>query len=295
MVESSNNIWTNQVRNDTMTNTCMRCGYEWTPRSESPVRCPNCKSTRWNSQKVTQTCCRCNFTWTQRGKTPPHYCPSCHSVMWNVERAVFTCPKCGKTRTLRANSRTDLCPFCDQYTNPFDSATGSAHPREVGQPITLWASHGMALIYNANGSGEVTLYKDGTLVNKMNFDRWLQNNGYSSAGIGRICHEPEVRTKLEELAEKMNSEGNAYQNKAEIIQELREISKPASEIVALREMGMIPIAISMKLKIPFTKVMDVLNNVPPIRSPEKLEAQDRTPENGDQAHGEPRDCAHSKS
>ena len=170
--------------------------------------------------------------------------------MWNIERAVFTCPKCGKTRTLRANSRTDLCPFCDQYTNPFDSATGSTHPREVGQPITLWASHGMALIYNANGSSEITLYKDGTLVNKMNFDRWLQNNGYSSASIGRICHEPEVRTKLEELAEKMNSEGNAYQNKAEIIQELREISKPASEIVALREMGMIPIAISMKLKIP---------------------------------------------
>lgn len=26
---------------------CAKCGYEWEPRVESPVECPNCKSRRW--------------------------------------------------------------------------------------------------------------------------------------------------------------------------------------------------------------------------------------------------------
>lgn len=30
---------------------CVRCGLAWSPRTDSPARCPNCKSVRWNEQR----------------------------------------------------------------------------------------------------------------------------------------------------------------------------------------------------------------------------------------------------
>lgn len=27
--------------------TCPKCGYEWLPRTENPVECPNCKKRLW--------------------------------------------------------------------------------------------------------------------------------------------------------------------------------------------------------------------------------------------------------
>lgn len=30
---------------------CKRCGHDWTPRSESPVSCPRCKSYEWDREK----------------------------------------------------------------------------------------------------------------------------------------------------------------------------------------------------------------------------------------------------
>ena len=72
------------------------------------------------------------------------------------------------------------------------------------------------------------------------------------------------------------------------MQDLRSVSKEDSEIIALSEMGMIPIAISMKLNIPFTHVMDVLKNVPPVKTPKKLESKDDTKvagQNGERIDG----------
>lgn len=30
---------------------CLRCGLAWRPRSDSPARCPNCKSVRWRDPR----------------------------------------------------------------------------------------------------------------------------------------------------------------------------------------------------------------------------------------------------
>lgn len=30
---------------------CLRCGFEWIPRTETPKACPRCKSYDWNKQR----------------------------------------------------------------------------------------------------------------------------------------------------------------------------------------------------------------------------------------------------
>lgn len=30
---------------------CLRCGYEWLPRTKNPILCPNCKSKAWNQDR----------------------------------------------------------------------------------------------------------------------------------------------------------------------------------------------------------------------------------------------------
>ena len=109
------NDWTYQANG--MMNKCCRCGYEWAPRSKEPLRCPSCKSTRWNKETIKDKCLRCGAEWVQRGSESPKYCPICHSSMWNSEKVTYTCPKCGLTRTLRSNSRIGLCPVCDRYVD----------------------------------------------------------------------------------------------------------------------------------------------------------------------------------
>ena len=42
---------------------CGKCGHEWTPRKESVVQCPKCKSARWNECPECQCDmqhCNCN-------------------------------------------------------------------------------------------------------------------------------------------------------------------------------------------------------------------------------------------
>lgn len=31
--------------------TCKQCGYDWTPKVEKPVKCPNCYSEKYNKRK----------------------------------------------------------------------------------------------------------------------------------------------------------------------------------------------------------------------------------------------------
>jgi hypothetical protein len=44
--------------------TCLRCGHQWTPRTEKPaVQCPKCKSPYWNTlrnMKNKKNCQKCN-------------------------------------------------------------------------------------------------------------------------------------------------------------------------------------------------------------------------------------------
>ena len=56
-----------------MNNICMRCGYTWSARSKKPLRCPHCKTTRWDKEVVKDVCKRCGAEWVQRGGEMPKY------------------------------------------------------------------------------------------------------------------------------------------------------------------------------------------------------------------------------
>jgi hypothetical protein len=32
--------------------TCLRCGYDWTPRKENPKKCPSCQNPGWNTPRT---------------------------------------------------------------------------------------------------------------------------------------------------------------------------------------------------------------------------------------------------
>ncbi len=34
---------------------CKSCGYEWLPRTNNPVECPNCKTRKWNKKQNKKT------------------------------------------------------------------------------------------------------------------------------------------------------------------------------------------------------------------------------------------------
>ena len=62
---------------------CLRCGYSWTSIVDTPARCPNCSSFRWNDRAVRLSCLRCGHSWAPRKRGIPARCPDCRSVRWN--------------------------------------------------------------------------------------------------------------------------------------------------------------------------------------------------------------------
>lgn len=73
---------------------CKLCGYEWTPRTPSPVMCPHCHSYKWNGDEIPHLeikkscrCFRCGYEWTPRKKSgKPSLCPACLSKLWDTPR-----------------------------------------------------------------------------------------------------------------------------------------------------------------------------------------------------------------
>lgn len=253
-------------------NSCLRCGYTWSPRSGNPTRCPECKSTRWNTEHITHTCRRCSFKWNQRGESKPRYCPSCHSAMWNEEKITLTCPKCGRTRALRSNSRTDLCPYCDGYGEKRPvSKSESADTNAMNAPIRLWSDGmGLTLTYIDNGAKIASLYNRGNFLSSTNFEYWCRSHNYVTENVLRNLHDSAIQEQLTTLAKRLFDGRHSYEAKAAGIQTLRPVTEEESNVIALFESGVPPIAIAMKFNMPFAMVMDIVADIPPMQAPEKL-------------------------
>ena len=248
--------------------TCKQCNHKWISRTPNPIRCPHCKSTRWDFNVIKHTCKRCKFTWTQRGTSAPRYCPSCHSAMWAEEKKLFTCPKCGRTRMLRANSRDNMCPFCDKYGSKDKVEVRSEfRGTTLTAPISLWSNNeGMVLIYSPNSGGFATLYEKGALISTVNIDFWFRTHSYTPENAIAHIDNPSLQRELALLAKQAYSSRDKHISQVDSISESRDLSKDCSEILALYDSGMNPTAISLKLNIPFSTVFDCINDVPRIHN-----------------------------
>ncbi|MCQ2078913.1 MAG: hypothetical protein MJZ38_02500 [archaeon] len=250
-----------------MSNNCLRCGYSWSARSKDPLRCPHCKSTRWNKEVIKDLCMRCGAEWIQRSGEVPKYCPVCHSSMWNAERITYTCPKCGKTRALRSNSRIDLCPVCDVYSDhrKMQEAGYKGTPAGISDIIHLWSNGaGLTLTSINNGSGIASLYEGGSLVGEINIESWCRSHGITydpAAGNLSEAH----REVFAAAVEKIRLSNMILDEKSANIGVLRGVSPIEAQIIQLSESGMAPLPIALKLNVPFTDVMDVLASVPPVK------------------------------
>ncbi len=241
---------------------CLRCDYTWIARSEYPSRCPHCKSTRWNKKVIIDKCQRCKAEWIQRGEEPPKYCPMCHSSMWDAKKKTFTCPKCGNTRTLRSNSRTGRCPICDNYNN-----RKARTPREesfgIGRMIHLWGDgKGQTLSYLDNGQGLAYLYNCGKLVGEINLDLLCKSQGlrFDTGSVNDKSFQP----LYEQAVSKINSTQTIPKERIDSVSTLHAVDETTSKIMILKESGMQPMVIALKLDVPFSCVMDILTNTPRI-------------------------------
>ena len=247
-----------------MLKTCKQCGHKWISRSESPLRCPKCKSTRWFQNIIHHECKRCGFEWTQRGNDTPRYCPACHSSMWAEEKRVFTCPKCGRTRTLRSNSRDNMCPFCDRYGNGKSSDEFSGpNSNKLLQPIHIWSDgNGLVMIYSQNGSGLASIYDNGRLVTTMNLDFWLRTNSYTIDYALLHLDDPVMMKDIGAMVKQ--AYGNRNKHTPKSTRDGKNASGKEAEILALYEDGMSMTAIALKLGAPFSEVFDCINKAPRI-------------------------------
>ena len=98
---------------DVIRNTCKICGHSWMSERQDCNKCPNCQSTKWAQYPIVCECVRCGHKWNSRnGK--PDMCPSCKTHLWMEPIHYWTCPNCGKRVVLRNNTRFGLCPSCDK-------------------------------------------------------------------------------------------------------------------------------------------------------------------------------------
>ena len=105
---------------------CQRCGYEWLPRKQKPIACPQCSSRAWDGSKEREKtntysfkCLRCSYEWTSY-KEAPRTCPNCRSRHWNEEKVVYpenTCLQCGY-KWIPRNKYSAVCPAC--HSNEWD-------------------------------------------------------------------------------------------------------------------------------------------------------------------------------
>lgn len=244
---------------------CSICGYEWSPRSERPMRCPRCKSTRWDQKVIVDKCMRCGTTWTQRGPKEPKYCPACHSAVWKQPKAVFTCPRCGRSRPLRSNSRSDLCPYCDRYADRDRRIRTEydAHVAGIGEVKRVWSDgKGRTMTSYDKDRDTVYLYEDGELVGSTSLARWCAGHGFQIGEVFRRDRDERVEATLVELAESIERDRGIHLERSSKIEEMTDATPEEAQVLALLDQGMDPLPIALKLKIPFTKVMDVVRTRP---------------------------------
>ena len=251
-----------------MRNTCQRCNYSWSARSETPTRCPNCKSTRWNRRVIRDKCLRCNAEWIQRGEEQPKYCPVCHSTMWNFEKKVYTCPKCGRTRALRSNSRNGLCPDCDMYVERRQTHDDLLPENLAGikNLLHLWGNgKGLALYYICNGHNKAFLLDHGKYVGEINIESFFKTQGQRFSERD-IRDGAQYNSVFSLAAESILSSSQTPEQKIDSISKLYRIPVLDARIIEMAESGMGALPISLKLDIPYDKVREVLENLPQLKS-----------------------------
>ena len=232
------------------------------------MRCPSCKSTRWNKPEIRDKCLRCGAEWVQRSDNPPKYCPACHSSMWNRERKVFTCSKCGRTRILRSNSRGGMCPICDRYAlmhpRPIFGRTGLSLDRStrigIGRSVRIWSSgDGLIINYVDNGRDYAYAYRDGKLIGSVKLDSWCRKEMVDMGRLTSGRPGPYEEHALSLLAESMEARSRSDISSvpwSKGSESLRE------RVLSLSGEGMEPLPIALKLGITFSEVMDILNSPP---------------------------------
>lgn len=235
-----------------MSNRCLRCGYQWSPRSDKPFRCPRCKSTRWDKTSVEHKCLRCGAEWEQRSEKLPRYCPECHSSMWNEARSTYTCPKCGKVVVLRSNSRIGMCPDCDAYSDRRNRYESEYAPRMSGpgRIVPIWSDgHGLSMYY-CEGTGMGLVYHNGNVIGSRRIENMLRGQG---AAVGNVTKEkdPSLFFELESMSKCILSDRDVL--------DISDADSKKRACLQLFKEGMTPVAISLKLGMPFTEVMDIVS------------------------------------
>jgi len=199
--------------------------------------------------------------------------------MWNEEKVNITCSKCGRTRTLRSNSRTDLCPFCDGYGEKRSSVKENEPETQcMSVPVRLWSDgNGLTLSYVDNGTKIISLYNRGNFISSTNFEYWCRTHNLVPEKVLGNFQDTTIQEQLSALSKRLYDGRSSYESKAAGILALRPVTEMESNIIALSESGVPPVAIAMKFNISFAEVMRILDNIPPMCTPEKLR---RSGENG---------------
>lgn len=183
--------------------------------------------------------------------------------MWEFKKNTYTCPKCGRTRILRSNSRTTLCPYCDGYDDRKRRKKKRAVQSGICTITHIWSDgKGLTLNYLDNGNGMARLYDKGKFLGELNIESWCKSHGRKF--ILEDSHEPEMQDIFELAVKKILSSMPSQTSHTEDVALLRNVDILTAEILALRESGMGPAAISLKLGVPFSSVMDVLTDIPPV-------------------------------
>ena len=255
-----------------MNNRCLRCNYEWRARDTKPLRCPRCKTTRWYKEVIKDQCKRCGAEWIQRGGEMPKYCPVCHSSMWNTDKRTYTCPKCGKTRILRSNSRENLCPECDMYSDKKGTSRTMMFPEKVSginKIIPLWSDgKGLTLTCVDNGSFIASLYENGQYIGETNIDLFCRKYGLTFE-IGPKLQTESFQNAMKSAVDKILFTSEIIQKRSERTGALRGMDQIHAEALSMYESGMQPISIALKTGLPFSEVMDMISQIPPIAMNDK--------------------------
>ena len=95
---------------------CNQCGHDWTSRvSGKPLKCPVCRSMKWDAERLNQfTCRKCGYVW-KSGLDRPKKCPSCKSQTWDSDTFKLKCFRCGYKWMLSKGADPDsvrTCPSC---------------------------------------------------------------------------------------------------------------------------------------------------------------------------------------
>ena len=114
---------------------CQRCGYEWLPRKQNPIACPQCSSRSWNgsiekpkADIYSHKCLRCSYEWTSPKETSKT-CPRCRSRYWNEGKIIYPrkCLQCKYEWNSRYKNSA-VCPAC--HSDEWDVAP----PPKPGEP-----------------------------------------------------------------------------------------------------------------------------------------------------------------